>query len=149
MELSPMSGDVYLRYEDVVKNLVFERGMINQDFSFRIGTEIALIINNIPNRHEPNREYWLKLPIYNELGVLKNYRILKIVSDKDGRCLCKGIIESEEIKMQNITMNNGYQIFASDIDLLKELQKEDTNINWNLFKADDDFYSNTDEHYQV
>jgi hypothetical protein len=58
-------------------------------------------------------------------------------------------IESEEIKMQNITMNNGYQIFASDIDLLKELQEDDTNINWALFKADDDFYSNTDEHYQV
>lgn len=51
--------------------------------------------------------------------------------------------------MQNITMNNGYQIFASDIDLLKELQEDDTNINWNLFKADDDFYSNTDEYYQV
>ena len=55
----------------------------------------------------------------------------------------------EEIKMQNITMNNGYQIFASDINLLKELQEDDTNINWALFKADDDFYSNTDEHYQV
>ena len=51
--------------------------------------------------------------------------------------------------MQNITMNNGYQIFASDIDLLKELQEDDTNINWGLFKADDVFYSNTDEHYQV
>ena len=55
----------------------------------------------------------------------------------------------EETNMQNITMNNGYQIFASDIDLLKELQEDDTNINWNLFNADDDFYSNTDEHYQV
>ena len=51
--------------------------------------------------------------------------------------------------MQNITINNGYQIFASDIDLLKELQEEDTNINWNLFNNDDEFYSNTDEHYQV
>ena len=51
--------------------------------------------------------------------------------------------------MQNITMNNGYQIFASDIDLLKELQKDDTSINWNLFNNYDDFYSNTDEHYQV
>ena len=51
--------------------------------------------------------------------------------------------------MQNITMNNNYQIFASDIDLLKELQEDDTNINWNLFKTDDDFYSNTDEHYQI
>ena len=51
--------------------------------------------------------------------------------------------------MQNITMNNGYQIFASDIDLLKELQEDDTNINWDLFNADDDFYSNTDEYYQV
>ena len=95
MELSPMSGDVYLKYEDVVKNLVFERGMINQDFDFRIGTEIDLIINNNPNLHEPNREYWLKLPIYNELGVLKNYRILKIVSDDNSTCWCKGIIEDE------------------------------------------------------
>ena len=51
--------------------------------------------------------------------------------------------------MQNIAMNNGYQIFASDIDLLKELQEDDTNINWVLFNADDDFYSNTDEYYQV
>ena len=51
--------------------------------------------------------------------------------------------------MQNTTINNGYQIFASDIDLLKELQEEDTNINWNLFNNDDDFYSNMDEHYQV
>lgn len=51
--------------------------------------------------------------------------------------------------MQNITMNNGYQIFASDIDLLKELQEDDTNINWVLFNADDAFYSNTDEYYQV
>lgn len=51
--------------------------------------------------------------------------------------------------MQNTTINNGYQIFASDIDLLKELQEEDTNINWKLFNNDDDFYSNMDEHYQV
>ena len=51
--------------------------------------------------------------------------------------------------MQNITINNGYQIFASDIDLLKELQEENTNINWNLFNNDDDFYSDTYEHYQV
>ena len=51
--------------------------------------------------------------------------------------------------MQNITINNGYQIFASDIDLLKELQVSDANINWNLFDDDDDFYSDMDEHYQV
>ena len=93
MELSPMQGDVYLSYRDMTNNLVFEKGMINQDFEFRIGTEITLIVNNIPNRNEPNREYWLKIPIYNELGVLKNYRILKIVSDDIGKCWCKGIIE--------------------------------------------------------
>ena len=51
--------------------------------------------------------------------------------------------------MQKITINNGYQIFASDIDLLKELQVSDANINWNLFDDDDDFYSDMDEHYQV
>ena len=51
--------------------------------------------------------------------------------------------------MQKITINNGYQIFASDIDLLKELQENDTNINWKLFDDDDDFYSDMDEHYQV
>ena len=51
--------------------------------------------------------------------------------------------------MQNITINNGYQIFASDIDLLKELQENDANINWKLFNDDDDFYSDMDEHYQV
>ena len=55
----------------------------------------------------------------------------------------------EETNMQNITMNNNYQIFASDIDLLKELQEDDASINWNLFETDDDFYSNTDEHYQI
>ena len=93
MELSSMQGDVYLSYRDIIDNLVFEKGMINQDFEFRIGTEIAFIINNMPNRHEPNREYWLKIPIYNELGILKNYRILKIVSDCNCKCWCKGIIE--------------------------------------------------------
>lgn len=93
MELSTMQGDVYLSYRDMTNNLVFEKGMISLNFEFRIGTEIALMVNNTPNMNEPNREYWLKIPIYNELGVLKNYRILKIVSDDSGKCWCKGIIE--------------------------------------------------------
>lgn len=95
MELSSMLGNIYLSYSDMVSNLVFEKGMINQDFDFRIGTELSLIINNIPNINKHNREYWLKLPIYDELGALKNYRILKIVADDNSKCWCKGIIEDE------------------------------------------------------
>lgn len=95
MELSPMMGDVYLSYNDMVNKLVYESGMINQDFDFRIGTKISFMINNVPERNK-NKEYWLKIPIYNELGLLKNYRILKIVSNDNGKCWCKGIIEDEK-----------------------------------------------------
>jgi hypothetical protein len=135
MELSPMLGDIYLKYEDIIKNLVFERGMINQDFNFRIGTEIALIINNIPNRHEPNREYWLKLPIYNELGVLKNYRILKIVSDKDGRCWCKGIIEDEVLPID-------LEDIKEDVQKEEELEKQQRQITTIIeeMNIDEQFY---------
>lgn len=50
--------------------------------------------------------------------------------------------------MNKEVYNNGYQIFASDIELLEEL-KDGDNMNWFNFKNDDFYYSNNDERYQV
>ena len=50
--------------------------------------------------------------------------------------------------MNREVYNNGYQIFASDIELLEEL-KDGDNVNWFNFKNDDFYYSDNDERYQV
>ena len=50
--------------------------------------------------------------------------------------------------MNREVYNNGYQIFASDIELLEELKDAD-NVNWFNFKNDDFYYSDNDERYQV
>ncbi len=46
-------------------------------------------------------------------------------------------------------INNDYEIFASDIELLQELSKSDDVINWKLFENDDNFYNENGERYQV
>ena len=51
--------------------------------------------------------------------------------------------------MRKEIYNNGYQIFASDIDLLQELKDSNENINWCNFNNDDIFWSEKDERYQI
>lgn len=51
--------------------------------------------------------------------------------------------------MKKEVYNNGYQIFASDIELLEELRDNNNKINWNNFNNDDLFWSENDTRYQV
>lgn len=94
-EYTSMQGNVYLSYLEMINNSIYEKGMISLNFEFRINTECGLMINNHSNVFVDGQIYWIKIPIYNELGVLINYRILKIVVKNDGKCICKGIIEDE------------------------------------------------------
>lgn len=51
--------------------------------------------------------------------------------------------------MKETIINNGYTIFASDVNLLKELEISDCTINWNNFNVSDDYYSDNNIQYKV